>query len=87
MYNCIRLFPARILYLELFDLHPVVKTLLHYSSLSPLEVQPYQKTDYKPMMMRWGVVACCEVVLGDVECGWVSWDVVGCCEVLLSSVV
>ena len=38
--------------------HPVVKTLLQYTSLTPLErewyegeVQPYRKTDYKPMMM------------------------------------
>ena len=38
--------------------HPVVKTLLQYSSLTLLEsecyegeVQPYRKTYYKPMMM------------------------------------
>ena len=69
LYKCISWFPARILYLELFDnashacdwrqeRHPVVKILLQYSSLTLLErkcyvgeVQPYRKTDYKPMMM------------------------------------
>ena len=63
------MFVKIMLYLELFDIashgcglrqerHPVVKTLLQYSSLTPLEsecyegeVQPYRKTDYKPMMM------------------------------------
>ena len=57
------------LYLELFDIashacglrqegHPVVKMLLQYSSLTPLErercgggvVQPYRKTDYNPII-------------------------------------
>ena len=35
------------------------KTLLQYSSLTPLEryegeVQPYRKTDYKPIIYEWG---------------------------------
>ena len=40
-------------------MHQVVKTLLQYSSITLLEreryegeVQPYPKTDYKPMMMN-----------------------------------
>ena len=62
LYNCISWFLARILYLELFDIashacgwrqerHPVVKTLLQYSSLTyEGKVQPYRKMDYKPII-------------------------------------
>ena len=45
------------------------KTLLQYSSLTPLErecyeeeVQPYRKTDYKPMMMMNSIVNTCALL-------------------------
>ena len=49
--------------------HLVVKTLLQYSSLTPLvwecyegEVQPYRKTDYKSMMMMNSIVNTCTLL-------------------------
>ena len=57
--------------------HPIVKTLLQYSSLTLLEkecykeeVQPYWKTDYKPMIY---IVLTCFV--GTVQCSYHSFVV------------